>query len=135
MVNFSIQFKIYGEIDMTLSEHSDRRRSLRLKGRKEAILITPNGMHGIRDISKDGLSFHCREDEFFPVQWPIEIIYAGTALYMKAVPVRLVREEFDEVDTVISSPTKEIAVEFLDLDEHNRVLLDELLKYHIASRA
>jgi hypothetical protein len=54
---------------------------------------------------------------------------------MKAVPVRLIREEFDEVDTVISSPTKEVAVEFLDLDDQNRVLLDELLKYHTASRA
>jgi hypothetical protein len=120
---------------MTALEHNDRRRSLRLKGRKEAILITPNGMHGIRDISEGGLSFHCGEDEFFPLQWPIEIIYAGTALYMKAVPVRLIREEFDEVDTVISSPTKEVAVEFLDLDDQNRVLLDELLKYHTASRA
>jgi hypothetical protein len=118
---------------MIPAENSDRRKSRRLKGRKEAILITPNGMHGIRDISEGGLSFHCGEDEFFPLQWPVEIIYAGTVLYMKAVPVRLVREEFEEVDTVISVPTKEVAVEFLDLDEQNRVLLDKLLQYHTSS--
>ncbi|WP_136806807.1 PilZ domain-containing protein [Desulfosediminicola flagellatus] len=112
------------------SSTKERRNSERLKGRKEAILITPNGMHNIRDISKSGLSFKCSEEDFFPSQWPVEIIYAGTPLYIKAIKVRMVRENFVETDTLIANSSKEIGVEFVDMDESGKLLLHELLAYH-----
>ncbi len=107
----------------------DRRKSVRLKGRKESILIHPSGIRQIQDISLGGLSFHCPQDEFLPVQWPIEIIFAGTLLYMTEVPVRLVRERMDEVAGLAALPTKEIGVEFLDINEENRILLNRMLTF------
>lgn len=109
---------------------SERRKSIRLKGRKEAILITPNGMHNINDISEAGLSFRCSEEDFFPQQWPIEIIYAGTPLYMRGINVRFVREDYKDCDTLITRPTKEVGVEFVDMDDKSKQLLDRLLSYH-----
>ena len=108
---------------------SERRKSNRLKGQKEAILIHQNGIHHIQDISLNGLSFRCPQDEFFAPQWPIEILFAGTSLYMIGVSVRLVHERMDEVISFISTPTKEIGVEFLNLDDENRTLLGKLLEY------
>jgi hypothetical protein len=92
-------------------------------------------MHNIADISKGGLSFHCAVDVFFPVQWPIEIIYTGTLLYMKGVQVQLVREELEEPETFITPPTKAIAVSFLELDSRNQQMLEELLSYHTGGQA
>jgi hypothetical protein len=114
---------------MTTVRSNDRRKSVRLKGRKESILIHPSGIRQIRDISLGGLSFHCPQDEFLPVQWPIEIIFAGTLLYMTEVPVRLVRERLDEVVGLTALPTKEIGVEFLDINEENRILLNRMLSF------
>lgn len=110
-------------------EPDDRRKSFRMKGRKESILIHPNGINKIQDISLGGLSFHCPQDEFFPLQWPIEIVFAGTPIYMTGIPVRLVRERMDEVVSIISTPTKEVGVEFLDIDEENSILLNSMLSY------
>lgn len=112
------------------SNAHDRRNSERLRGKKEAILITPSGMHNIRDISESGLSFKCSEEDFFPSQWPVEIIYAGTSLYMKELTVRMVRENFEETNTLISNSSKEIGVEFIDMDESCKLLLGRLLAYH-----
>lgn len=108
----------------------DRRKNIRLKGRREAILITPNGVHHIRDISAGGLCFVCDDDDFFPDQLPVEIIYAGTPLYIRGVSVRLVREVLGEAATFISTPTKEIGVAFVEMDARNRRLLDDLIAYH-----
>lgn len=111
------------------ADSDDRRKSYRMKGRRESILIHPNGISKIQDISLGGLSFHCHQDEVFPLQWPIEIIYAGTPIYMTGMPVRLVRERMDEVVSIMSTPTKEVAVEFLDIDEENRSLLNSMLAH------
>lgn len=46
----------------------DRRKSVRLNGRKEAILVNPNGIHHILNISSRGLAFSCPQDELFPTQ-------------------------------------------------------------------
>ena len=108
---------------MTTIQSEDRRKSSRMKGRKEAILIHPNGM------GLGGLSFHCPLDEFFPVQWPIEIIFAGTLLYMKGMPVRLIRERMDEVVSIMSTPTKEVGVEFLNLDEEKLIVIRRMIAY------
>lgn len=115
----------------TTSALIDRRRNIRLKGRREAILVNPNGMHRILDISPDGLSFQCSANDFYPPQWPVEIVFAGTALYLKEVPVRFVQERINDVASIISTPTKDVGVEFLDLDEQTRTSLQELLAYHL----
>lgn len=115
---------------MAVQNQSDRRQSKRLKGMREAILVTPNGMHHICDISSRGLSFHCALEDFFPVHLPIEIILAGTSLYIKDLPVRLVREQVNEAPSFLSTPTKNVGVEFLDLDNNSKELLQELLTYH-----
>lgn len=114
---------------MTTVRSNDRRKSVRLKGRKQSILIHPNGIRQIQDISLGGLSFHCPQDEFLPVQWPIEIIFAGTLLYMSEVPVRLVRERKDEAAGLTALPSKEIGVEFIDINEENRILLNRMLTF------
>lgn len=120
---------------MTDSDSSDRRKNKRLKGRKEAILVTPNGLHSIFDISAGGLAFKCGPNEKFPAQWPIEIIFAGTTIYLKEVPVRLVREEISEDGPSDSNSSKKIGVEFMELDMHNQVLLEKLLSYHTEGQA
>lgn len=114
---------------MTSVRANDRRKSVRLKGRKESILIHPSGIRQIRDISLGGLSFYCPQDEFLPVQWPVEIIFAGTLLYMTEVPVRMVRERLEDVAGRTALPTKEIGVEFLDINEQNRILLKRMLTF------
>lgn len=117
------------------SDSNDRRKNKRLKGRKEAILVTPNGMHHIDDISVGGLAFQCSANDTFPSQWPVEIIFAGTTLYLKNVPVRLIREEVSEDQSYISDATKKVGVEFMELDMHNQVLLQKLLTYHTEGQA
>ena len=107
----------------------ERRKSVRLKGHKQAILIQPNGMHHIRNISLGGLSFLCPRDETFSGQWSIEIIIAGSLLCVIGVSVRLVREQMDNVVSSISVPIKEVGVEYLALDDNNRPLLARLLSY------
>jgi hypothetical protein len=114
---------------MVDSDFQDRRKNGRIKGRKEAILVTPNGMHSIQDISAGGLSFFCDESEILPAQLPIEIIFAGTPLYMKDIPVRLVREEISDDGDSGSHSVKKIGIEFLELDVHNALLLEKLFKY------
>lgn len=113
---------------MNTTFSDERRKSIRLKGHKRAILIQPNGMHHIRDISFGGLSFLCSRDEVFSPQWPIEIIIAESLLGVIGVSVRLVRERVYGVGSV-STPSKEVGVEYLALDENNRTLLARLLSY------
>ncbi|EKD37555.1 MAG: hypothetical protein ACD_75C01090G0003 [uncultured bacterium] len=113
---------------MYTTSASERRKCVRLKGHKRAILIQPNGMHHIRDISFAGLSFRCPRDEVFSAQWPIEIIIAGSLLGVIGVSVRLVREQFYGAGSV-STPGKEVGVEYLALNENNRTLLARLLSY------
>ena len=115
---------------MKSSLEHERRKSERIKGKREAILVNPNGMHTIRDISKSGLRFSCSETDFFPGQWPIEIVYAGTSLYLRGVQVRFIREEIMDGDTLISNPTKEVGVEFINLDDKSSKLLEQLLALH-----
>jgi hypothetical protein len=118
-----------GDVMMITKNSDERRKSVRLKGHKAAILIQPNGMHHIRDISLGGLSFRCPRDVTFSGQWPIEIIIAGSLLCVIGVSVRLVREQVDILAGSISSPSKEVGVEYLALDENNRPLLARLLSY------
>lgn len=113
---------------MNTTSSDERRKCVRLKGHKRAILIQPNGMHHIRDISFGGLSFRCPRDEVFSAQWPVEIIIAGSLLDAIDVSVRLVREQVNGVGS-ISIPSKEVGVEYLALDENNRTLLARLLSY------
>lgn len=110
--------------------NTDRRRSTRFKGRREAILLTPLGPHHIRDISASGLCFNCDDHSFFPLQWPVEIVYAGTPLYMRGVSVRRVREKLGDDGSFIVAPTKEIAVEFVEMDTPNQQMLKQLIDYH-----
>jgi hypothetical protein len=114
---------------MKTSPSEERRKSVRINGRKEAILIHPNGIDQIGDISLGGLSFHCSREEFFADQWPVDIIFAGTPLYIPGVSVRLVGEQQDNVLNFLTLPTKKVAVEFLELDEQNRFLLTKLISY------
>ena len=114
---------------MYTTSSSERRKCVRLKGHKRAILIQPNGMHHIRDISFAGLSFRCPRDEVFSGQWPIEIIVAGSLLDVIGVSVRLVREKVDNGICTVFPPSKEIGVEYLDLDENSRTLMARLLSY------
>lgn len=114
---------------VTAGRSDERRRSVRLKGRKEAILIQPNGVHHILDLSLTGLSFRCIEDEVLAPELPIDILFAGTPLYMTGVTVRLVHENMNDMISFISTPTKEIGVEFIDLDEKNLGLLNRLISY------
>ncbi len=115
---------------MTASITSERRESVRLKGRKEAIIITPNGMHNILDISKNGLSFECSGEEYFSTRWPVGIVYAGTDLYMKEITVQMVREKFIVPETLIAQSSKEIGVKFVDMDDSCKLILNKLLAYH-----
>lgn len=115
----------------TTSALTDRRKNIRLKGRKETFLVNPNGIHRILDISPGGLAFQCSADDFFPSQWPVEIIFAGTTIHLRGVPVRFVQERVNDVASFISAPTKDVGVEFLDLDEQTRSSLQELLAYHL----
>lgn len=127
---FTTQFKATAVQAKTAAGQLDeRRKCVRHKGQKEAIVIHPNGIHHILDISLKGLSFRCPEDEIFAPQWPIEIVFAGTSLYMIGVSVRLVHEKLDDMVSFISTPTKEIGVEFVNLDEENLAMLKKLLAY------
>lgn len=107
----------------------DRRKSARLKGQKGMFLVHPNGIDYIRDISRGGLSFHCSQEEFFPENWPVEIVCAGTTLYITGLYVRMICEQQDEVINFLTMPTKKVAVEFLDMDEQNLGLLARLFSY------
>jgi len=107
----------------------ERRKSTRLKGQKELFLVHPNGIDYIGDISSGGLSFHCSQEEFFPENWPAKIVYAGTTLYITGLSVRLICEQQDEVINFLTTPTKKVAVEFLDMNEQNLGLLAELFSY------
>ena len=114
---------------MKISPSEERRKCARIKGRKESILIHPNGIDYIGDISAGGLSFHCSHEEFFADQWPVDIIFAGTPLYIPKVSVRLVSEEQDNVLNFLTSPTKKVGVEFLDLDDQTSYLLTKLISF------
>ena len=108
----------------------ERRRSSRLRGHREAILLTPQGPHPIRDISTEGLCFECGNNDFFPSQLPVAIIYAGTSLYMQGISVRLVREKLEEANSFITMPSKKVGVEFLEMDGSCRQQLSDLIRYH-----
>ncbi|MDK9709369.1 MAG: PilZ domain-containing protein [Desulforhopalus sp.] len=114
---------------MSRMPNIDRRRSTRLKGQKEMFLVHPNGIAFIGDISCGGLCFHCSQEEFFPENWPVEIVCAGTTLYITGLYVRLVCEQQDEVINFLTVPTKKVSVEFLDVNEQNRSLLTRLFSY------
>ena len=94
----------------------DRRKSTRLKGQKGMFLAPPHGIDYIGNISSVGLSFHCSQEEFFPENWPVEIVYAGTTLYITGLYVRLIREQQDEVINFLTMPTKKVAAEFLEMN-------------------
>lgn len=108
----------------------ERRRSSRLRGHREAILLTPKGPHPIRDISPEGLCFECDNNDFFPSHLPVALVYAGTSLYIQGVSVRLVREKLEEANSFITMPSKKIGVEFLEMDASCRQQLSELISYH-----
>ena len=112
---------------MTAEQALEQRKNARLSGRKEAIVIHPHGICNIKDISLSGLSFQCTHDHYFPSRWQIEILFAGTPLYIKKVPVRLVREKMNDVISFISTPTKEVGVEFLEVDAEKSILLSKVL--------
>ncbi len=115
----------------TVSELNDRRRHIRLKSLEYEFLGTPNGIRQIHDISSGGLSFKCTTDEVFPPQWSADIISAGTPIYMKEVPVKFVQERNDALSGIISAPTKNVVVKFVNLDEQTISSLLKLLSYHI----
>lgn len=117
------------EIPMNKTSSDERRKCVRLKGHKKALLIQPNGMYQIRDISLGGLSFYCPRDVVFAPQWPIEIMIVGTLVCAIRVSVRLVREQTENVLASVSTPSKEVGVEYLALDDDNRPLLARLLSY------
>jgi len=108
----------------------ERRRSSRLQGHQEAIILTPHGPHFIRDISTKGLCFECDNNDFFPSQLPVAIVYAGTSIYMQGVSVRLVREKLEEANSFITMASKKIGVEFLEMDAACQQQLSELISYH-----
>ena len=114
---------------MKTSPAKDRRKSKRLNGRKETILIHPNGIDQICDISMDGLSFCSAHRNFFADQWPVDIIFAGTSLYITGISVRLVCELQDDVRSSRRSPTRKVGVEFLNLDDSDRFLLTQLISF------
>lgn len=111
----------------SVSMFNDRRKTIRKKGLKEAFLVNPQGIHQILDISTGGLSFKCAVDEEFPRQWLVDVIVAGTLIYIKQLPVRFVRECDDNQATFISAPTKNVGVKFGDLDEDSISSLLEVL--------
>ena len=118
-----------GGAAMNTIPSKERRRTIRFKGRKEAILIHPNGINHIGDISFGGLCFHCSQEEFFPEHWPVEIVYAGTPLYITGLSVRLVDEQLDEIMNFLAVPTKKIGVEFVAMNDRNQALLTTLFGY------
>ncbi len=111
----------------TLSE--ERRKSVRIKGRKEAILMHPNGISRIGDISIGGLSFQCSHEEYFTDRWPVDIVFAGTSLYITGVYVRLVGEQQSNELNFLTTPTKKVGVEFQGLDDQHQFLLSKLISY------
>ena len=86
-------------------------------------------MHHIRDISFGGLSFCCPRDVSFTAQWPLEIMIADSLLRVIRVPVRLVREQTDNVSSPVFTRGKAVGVEYLALEENNRPLLARLISY------
>lgn len=125
----NVFFTAGAEMELTPVK-KERRKSPRLKGRKEAILVTPNGIHHISDISAGGLSFECSAEIFFPGQWTAEIIYAGTPIYLQDITVRLVQERIHDSDVFFQIPTKDVGVQFVDIDEESTSALNKLLALH-----
>ena len=126
VINLISEFRIPA---METPPAENRRESKRLKGRKETILIHPNGTDPISDVSLGGLSFHCSNEEFFADQWPVDIVLAGTSLYITGLSVRLVREQHDDVIDFLRQQTKKVGVQFLNLDDQKRFLLAQLISF------
>lgn len=111
----------------TPSLRKERRKTTRAKSMKEAFLVDPNGIHQILDISKNGLSFKCMADDFFPLHWTVDIIIAGSQIYLEKITVEFVQEKNDYLPSFLSKPTKKVGVKFLAPNEQTISSLVELL--------
>lgn len=92
----------------------------------EAIVVTPENIGQLVDISTVGLSFKSLDRVDLPTKWLLDIIIPANNFHLEQLPVELVWKKLDDQPSFLSMPTENVGVRFDDLHQSQRAMLDYL---------
>jgi hypothetical protein len=105
--------------------HQEQRKNERYR-EIQLLVITGLGTGKILDIGNEGLSFGCLYAHAFPSMWSLDIIDAKGS-HIKQLKVRKTWERSSGHPELSTKFELEVGVEFIDLNNHQTLELDNLL--------
>jgi hypothetical protein len=92
----------------------------------ESIVINPDNVCQLINISTGGLSFKCSRVVELPTKWSLDIIIAGSYFRIKQFPVELLWKKLDDDPRCLSMPAENVGVKFDELNQSQEAMLEYL---------
>lgn len=105
--------------------NSEQRRYKRFEI-PEAIIINPDNVGQLVNISSVGLSYKSIDRVNLPEKWFLDIIIPGYDFYVTQLPVELVWKNQNNHPSFLSMPTENVGVRFGELHQSPGAMLDHL---------
>ncbi len=93
----------------------------------DAVVVTPENVCQLVNISCGGLLFKCFHAVELPLKWTLDIIVAGSNFHLKDLPVQLVWQKSDTPPGSQAIPSENVAVKFEGLAQDQASKLDSLI--------
>lgn len=103
-----------------------QRKSKRI-GAKSGIGVTPHGICQVTNLSKDGVSFKCVRERYFPVEWSMTV-YDVTGQCLERLQVKKVWENWLKTSDASSPFSIEVGGEFQNLSSSQKDQLETYLQ-------
>jgi len=107
----------------------EQRKSKRFKI-PDAIVITPDNVCQLVNISTGGLSFKCFLEVDLPAKCTVDIMVAGSDFHIEQLPVELIWKTLDDHSSYLSIPEEKVGVKFGHLDQSQGAKLEYLLSQY-----
>ncbi len=115
---------------MVTEKSSNKRKDKRLEA-KSGIAVTPNAVCQVVNLSKDGISFKCTKEHYFPFEWTMNIYdIAGQSL--EQLHVKKVWESWLNIQDDQSPFTMEVGGRFQNLSSSQKDQLNTYLQQLLA---